>query len=136
MKVKHWLLTVLFLTVVSTALYGCTATQKPGSTTTPKALLDTYFSSAIKQDYAKVYTCYYKEYHTKITLGDYVKHRKEASLLKSYKIVSVKENGDRARAEVMLTFAPEKKFHRDRPVTVKTGEDLIRENGSWKVKVW
>lgn len=125
---------MLFLTVLSLLLYGC----RPGAGDAggPKALLDKYFSSAVKQDYASTYSCYYKAYKDKVSQEDYIKHRKQASVLKSYKILSIKEDGNAAKAEVKLIFAPSKKLNRDKPATVKVTEDLIKEKGEWKIKVW
>jgi hypothetical protein len=106
-------------------------------TTGPKELLDKYFSSAVKQDYAATYTCYYAPYQAKVTREEFVKHRKEASVLLSYKILSIKMlKNDLAEAEVELTFGPSEKLRRKQPVTVKLTEKLTREKGQWKIKVW
>lgn len=112
-------------------LGGCNSSQ--GS---PQATLDKYFSSAVRQDYATTYDCYYKRYQDKVEKDDFIKHRKEASILKDYRIVSVTRNGDTAQAVAQLTFAPSEKLHRPEPVTVKVTEDVVRENGDWKIKVW
>lgn len=106
------------------------------STSSPKELLDKYFSSAIKQDYATAYTCYYAAYKAKVTREEYIKHRKEASVLQSYKILSLKEAKDTAEAEVQLTFAPSEKLKRKEPATITVKEELVKENGDWKIKVW
>jgi hypothetical protein len=112
---------------------GCQSKDKGG----PKALLDRYFSSAVKQDYASAYDCYYAPYMVKVNREDYVKHRKEASALQSYNILSVKQDGDdAAHAEVLLTFAPSEKLHRKDPASIKVNEDLVREKGQWKIRVW
>ncbi|MDA8434286.1 MAG: hypothetical protein M0Z60_15185 [Nitrospiraceae bacterium] len=103
----------------------------------PSALLDRYFASAVRQDYATTYDCYYAPYMAKVSREDYVKHRKEASVLQSYQVLSLNKDGDNnARAEVRLTFAPSEKLHRSEPVSVKVSEDLVREKGGWKIKVW
>jgi hypothetical protein len=108
-----------------------------GDTAGPKNLLDQYFSSAVKQDYATTYTCYYAPYKAKVTQEEYVRHRKEASLLLSYKINSIKySKSDAAEAVVGLTFGPSEKLKRKEPITVSLKEELIRENGEWKIKVW
>jgi hypothetical protein len=102
----------------------------------PGEVLDRYLSSAVKQDYAKVYDCYYADYKAKVSKEEYIKHRKEASVLQSYKIISLKQEGDTAQAEVRLTFAPSVKLQRKEPVDATVKEDLIREAGEWKIKVW
>ncbi len=102
----------------------------------PQELLDKYFSSAIKQDYATTYTCYYTAYKQKVNVDEYIKHRKEASALQSYKIISLKQDGDKAQAEVELTFGPSEKLNRKEPITTKVTEELIKEKGEWKIKVW
>jgi hypothetical protein len=112
---------------------GCQSKDKGG----PKELLDRYFSLAVKQDYAAVYDCYYAPYMRKVNREEYVKHRKEASVLQSYNILSVtKDADDAAHAEVLLTFAASEKLHRKKPASIKVNEDLVRENGQWKIKVW
>lgn len=112
-------------------VFGCTS-----ATSTPEKLLNRYFSSAAKQDYATTYSCYYKSYKVKISRDEYVKHRKDASLLQNYKIVSIQEKGNTALADILLTFAPSQKLQRKEPVTVSVKEELIKEDGEWKVKVW
>ncbi len=103
----------------------------------PKELLNKYFSSAVKQDYAAVYTCYYAPYKAKVSREEYIRHRKEASALLSYKIISIKmPKSDTAEAEVQLTFGPSEKLKRKVPAAVTVKEDLIKENGEWKIKVW
>jgi ABC-type transporter MlaC component len=127
---KRWFLTlglgILFLTA------GC------GSDTTgPRELLDKYFSSALKQDYATTYTCYYDAYKAKVNQEEFVKHRKEASVLQAYKIDSIKmPTSDTAQAEVRLTFGPSVRMNRKEPVTVTLKEELVKANGEWKIKVW
>ena len=103
----------------------------------PKELLDKYFSSAIRQDYATTYTYYYAAYKAKVTKEEYIKHRKEASALQSYKIISLSQPLiDTAEAEVQLIFAPSEKLGRKEPVTTTVKEDLVQEGGEWKIKVW
>lgn len=113
------------------ALTGCKA-----STDNPRQLLDKYFTSAQKQDYATTYSCYYKAYQQKVHKDEYIKHRKEASVLQSYKILSLKTKKDSGEATVKVTFAPSKKFKRTKPVTVKVKENLVREKDGWKIRVW
>ena len=131
MKNKPLWSIALFLGVLL-LIAGC-----QGNTAGPKNLLDKYFSSAVKQDYATTYTCYYAAYKAKVTQEEYVRHRKEASRLLSYKINSIKSSkSDTAEALVGLTFGPSEKLKRKEPVTVTLKEELIRENGEWKIKVW
>ena len=132
MKKRHALLVIAILSSVLFAGPGCSS-----KSATPQALLEKYFSSAVKQDYATTYSCYYGAYKAKVDKDEYVKHRKEASVLQSYQIVSLnQQNGDNAQAEVRLTFAPSEKFKRPESVTTTVKEDLVKENGDWKIKVW
>ncbi len=124
----------LGMALAACVLGGCNSgTKGQGG---PQSTLEKYFSSAARQDYATTYDCYYKLYHDKVSRDDFIKHRKEASLLKEYRIASVKQNGDTAQAVAMLTFAPSEKLHRTEPATVQVTEDMVRENGEWKIKVW
>lgn len=102
----------------------------------PQNLLDRYFSSAIRQDYASTYACYYKAYKAKVNKDEFIRHRREASVLTAYTVKSIDEQGDAAQAEVELTFEKSQKLKRDRPVTALVKEDMVRENGEWKIKVW
>jgi len=103
----------------------------------PREVLDKYFSSAIRQDYQTTYTCYYDAYKAKVNTEEYIKHRKEASVLQSYKIISLNQtDNNTAHAEVLLTFAPSSILKRKEPVTTTVMEDLTKENGEWKIKVW
>ncbi len=142
MRDKKFFVTMLFLTVISLSVLGCktgqysSSQQSSASASGPKAVLDTFFSSAVQKNYKLTYSCYYKEYKKKISEDEFVKHRKEASVLQKYAISSIKEDGNLAHADVLLTWAPSKAFKRDKPVTKKVKEDLIKENGQWKIKVW
>ncbi len=102
----------------------------------PRELVDRYFSSAIKQDYATTYDCYYAAYKAKVSKDEFIKHRNEASVLQSYKILSITQNGDNAQAQVLLTFAPSEKLNRKEPVSTTVTENLVREGGQWKIRVW
>lgn len=102
----------------------------------PKDLLNTYFTAAIRQNYAAVYPCYYGAYQAKVSKDEYIRHRKEASVLRSYTLKSVTEQGNTARARVELTFEPSQKLKRDRPVSTVVTEEMVRESGEWKIKVW
>ena len=127
---RNLLLAIPFLITILIAM-GCQHEK-----TAPKQLLDKYFSSAIKQDYATTYTCYYAAYKAKVTQEEYIRHRKEGAVLQSYKILSLKEENGAAQAEVQLTFGPSEKLKRKEPVTVTVKEELIKEGGEWKIKVW
>lgn len=102
----------------------------------PQATLERFFSSAVKQDYATTYDCYYRQYRDKVNKDDFVQHRKDASVLQDYRITSVRQDGEAAQAVAMLTFAPSEKLRRTEPATVRVTEDMVRENGEWKIKVW
>jgi hypothetical protein len=132
-KKYYSLFGILVAVVLIIAGAGCRSKDKGG----PKELLDKYFSSAIKQDYASTYACYYAPYKAKVSKEEYLKHRKEAAVLQAYNINFVKRDGDNAaQAEVQLTFAPSEKLNRKEPVTTTVKEDLIKEGGEWKIKVW
>ena len=102
----------------------------------PRAALDRYFGSAVRRDYAATYDCYAAAYHAKVSRDDYVKHRAEASPLESYRVVSLEQHGDRARALVALVFGPSAKAGRSTPASTTVGEDLVRESGQWRISVW
>ena len=101
----------------------------------PQELLDQYFTSAQHQDYDTTYTCYDSEYQKKVTKEEYVKHRKEASTVQSYKILQLDTQKDTGKASVEITYAPSEKFKRTEPVTIKVQEELIKEKNGWKIKV-
>jgi hypothetical protein len=104
--------------------------------TGPKGLLEKYFSAAIKQDYETVYSCYYAAYKAKMTRKEFVRKRKEASVLQAYKILSLKQENGSARAEVQLTFGASDKLTRAEPFTITMREEMVKEGGEWKIKVW
>ncbi len=132
MKKGPAFLIIVILTSVILVGFGCSS-----ESATPTALLEKYFSSAVNQDYATTYSCYYGAYKAKVDKDEYVKHRKEASVLQSYQIVSLnQENADNAQAEVRLTFAPSERLKRPESVTTTVKEELVKENGDWKIKVW
>ncbi len=113
-------------------LGGC----KTGVASSPQALLDRYFSSAQKQDYSASYDCYYAAYKAKVNRAEYIKRRKaDPSVLKDYKVLSAVQAGDSAQAQVQLTFAPAGKL-KATPVVINVTEQMIKENGDWKIKVW
>ena len=131
MKNKYSLFTLFLFGIVLIIGAGCHSDK--GS---PQNLLDRYFSSAIRQDYAATYACYYKAYKAKVNMDEYIRHRKEASVLKAYAVKSISQQGDTAEAQVELTFDKSQKLKRDRPVTALVKEDMVRESGEWKIKVW
>ena len=102
----------------------------------PRALLDRFFGTALRQDYAATYDCYSSAYHAKVSREDFVRHRREASVLQAYKIVSLEQHGDTARAVAQLTFGPSAKLNRTSPVDTTVTEDLVREAGAWRIRVW
>lgn len=128
---KKILILTLSMFLVIPTITGC-ATQTSG----PKELLGKYFTSAQKQDYATTYNCYYKDYQKKIPKEEFIKHRKEASVVQSYKILNLNADKDKAKATVEVTFAPSVKLKRTKPETVKIQEDLVKEKDGWKIKVW
>ncbi|HSB30520.1 MAG TPA: hypothetical protein VLD55_02870 [Candidatus Sulfobium mesophilum] len=132
MKKQYSLIVIAALVLLMTGS-GC----KSSTTATPKEVLNKYFSSAVSQDYATTYNCYYGAYKAKINKDEYIRHRKEASALQSYDILAVNMEGDKAaHAEVKLTFAPSEKLGRKEPVSTVVKEDMIKEEGEWKIKVW
>ncbi len=72
----------------------------------PRSVLNRYFTAAIRQDYATLYSCYYSAYKTKVSKDDYILHRGDASILMNYFAESADLACDRAQATVLLTFAP------------------------------
>jgi len=131
MKMNHLRRLLYVLGAVLLLATGCSS-----GASDPKELLDIYFTSAIKQDYAATYSCYYSSYKAKVSKEDYIKHRQEASVLKSYEVLSLKQDGDAAQAEVRLLFGPSEKLKRSEPAAVTVKEDMIREGRAWKIKVW
>lgn len=113
---------------------GLTACRRPAGG--PRELLDRYFSSAVQQDYGATWECYDRSYRSKVARDEYVKHRLEASTLVSWKVLTLEERGDTARADVELVFAPSPRLGRSEAATKKVVEDLVREREGWRVKVW
>jgi hypothetical protein len=121
---------VIWVSLILLMAVGCN-TNNSG----PKGLLNKYFTSAINRDYGATYDCYYAPYKQKINKDEYIKHREEASVLKSYKIISLEQRDDLAHAEVLLSFEP-LGTPDQHPVTTTVREDMVREGGQWKIKVW
>ncbi len=132
MKRYFAILAILF----SSALVIAATIPSGSGKSNPRDLLNQYFSSAVKQDYGSAYDCYYAAYRTKVSKDEYIRHRKEASTLLAYRIESITEKEDSAEARVDLTFAPSEKLKRTQPVTKPVVENMVRENGAWKIKVW
>jgi hypothetical protein len=124
-----FLISTLLLLLMAGA--GCNSNNS-----SPKDLLNKYFTSAINQDYGTTFDCYYAPYKAKVNKEEYIKHRKEASVLQAYKIVSLEQKDNAAHAEVLLTFEPSKKLDRKEPVSTTVKEDMVKEGGEWKIKVW
>ncbi len=101
-----------------------------------RAALERFFSTAQRQEYAATYDCYDVAYRAKVSRDEYVRHRREASPLQSWRVLSVEQHGDRASAEVALVFGPLAKAGRPTPVSQTVHEELIREAGAWRIKVW
>lgn len=131
MKKGYMILTTLLAGVAIMQGAGCHSDRD-----NPKDLLNTYFTAAVRQDYAAVYPCYYDAYRSKVKKGEYIRHRKEASVLRAYTVKSITEQGNTAQAQVELTFEPSKKLQRDRPFSAAVTEEMVHENGEWKIKVW
>ncbi|MDA8091424.1 MAG: hypothetical protein M0Z61_14545 [Nitrospiraceae bacterium] len=122
---------MLFMSIALLPLIGC----KNGANA-PSELLNSYFGAAEKQNYGQVYDCYYAAYKSKVNRAEYIKRRKEdPSVLKNYKILSVEQKGREAKAQVLLAFAPAGHVKAN-PVDIKVAENMINENGAWKIKVW
>jgi YD repeat-containing protein len=102
----------------------------------PRNVLNRYFTAAIKQDFGAQYEYYYDAYKTKVSVDDYIRHRQEAAVITNYSVESLDVSGDKANAIVRLTFAPSEKLKRSQPVDKTVSEDMVRENGEWKIKVW
>jgi hypothetical protein len=130
LKKIYSLLMIQFAAVLLITTVGCEKGAK-----TPQEALDRYFTSAIKQDYATTYTCYSSSYKKKVSKDEYIKHRKDASVLLNYKVLSLNQEDSTAQAEVLLTFGPSEKLKRTQPVDTTVKEDLIKEKGNWKIKV-
>ncbi len=102
----------------------------------PRAALERFFSTAQRHDYAATYDCYDKAYRAKVSRDEYVRHRGEASPLQDWRVVSLAQHGDRASAEVALVFGPWERAGRTTPVSKTVHEELVREDGAWRIRVW
>lgn len=125
---------LLALALLVAPLTACTQSAYPGFSS-PQSTLGTFFSSAQRLDYKTTYSCYYQRYRDVIPEQDFVSHRKQASVLTSYRIDSLEVSGTSAVASATLTFAP-KSGSNAKPRTVQVREDLVNQSGAWKVRVW
>ena len=106
--------------------------QEPG----PRALIARFFDTAVQQDYASTWQCYDSRYKAKVDQDEYVRHRREASALQSWRILSLDHKGHEAEAVVELTFAPSQRLNRPAPSTKRVVEQMVREPEGWRIKVW
>jgi len=128
---KKYLICILALSMFAIfSLGGCSPKEQ-----SPRELVDKYFTTAQKQDYATTYTCYDSEYQKKVTKDDFISHRKEASVVQSYKILQLDTQKNTGKASVEITFASSDKLKRTKPEIVKVTEDLIKQKDGWKIKV-
>jgi len=128
---KKFLICILALSMFAIlGLSGCSPKEQ-----SPRELVDKYFTTAQQQDYATTYTCYDSEYQKKVTKDDFISHRKEASVVQSYKILQLDTQKDTAKATVEITFSASDKLKRTEPAIVKVTEDLIKQKDGWKIKV-
>jgi hypothetical protein len=125
---------LLALALLAGPLTACTQSAYPGFSS-PQSTLSTFFSSAQRLDYQTTYSCYYQRYRDLVPEPDFVSHRKQASVLTSYRIDSIEVSGTSAVASATLTFAP-KPGSSAKPRTVAVREDLVNQSGTWKVRVW
>ncbi len=118
------------LLVLAVATLACRGAKDP------RPLLEEYFGSAMRGDYDATYRCYDDAYHAKVTQDEFVRHRREASVLEAYEILSLTTSGGAAQALVRLTFAPSERLHRKSPVTTTVEEKLVRQRDGWRIRVW
>ncbi len=107
-----------------------------GRSRDPRAALDRFFSTAQRQDYGATYDCYDDAYRQKVSREEFVRHRREASPLQDWRLVSLEQHGDTASAEVALVFGPWPRAGRTTPASKTVHEDLVRERGAWRIRVW
>jgi hypothetical protein len=102
----------------------------------PRAVLDRFFGTQLRKDYAATYDCYDDAYRAKVSREEYVRHRKDASMLEGYQVLSLERRGDRAHAEVALVFAASPKLGRLAPASTTVREDLVRGPEGWRIRIW
>ena len=132
---------LLVLLVVSAVLglTACSTRATPSGSysglATSKAALDTFFTSASRQDYSTTYSCYNDRYRQTVSQSDFIRHREQASVLLNYRIDSMSVNGNSAVASATLTFGPSKgSATKVRSIAVR--EDLVSQAGTWRIRVW
>ncbi len=129
---KRYLTHIIILTwIISLPISACHSDNG-----NPRNALNHYFTAAVKQDFGAQYAYYYNTYKAKVSMDDYIRHRQDASVITHYSVESLDVSDDKARAIVRLTFAPSEKLKRSQPVDKTVVEDMVRENGEWKIKVW
>jgi hypothetical protein len=124
--------TSVLLIAALTALSGCA--QGYAGFATPGDALQTYFASARNTDYATTYDSYYRHYRDLVARDEFVSHRRQAAVLKDYRIDSLSQKGATAVATVTLTFESKGGDAKTRLTTLR--EDLVREADGWKIRVW
>ena len=129
---------LLSAALVAIAVLSACASSQAGSSypgfSTPKSALETFFSSAQRQDYATTYSCYDKPYQDRVTESEFISHRRQAAALNSYSIGPISASGGTAEATVTLQFAPGSGASTvARGVEVR--EELVDQAGAWKIKV-
>ncbi len=132
--IRHSFFSVVVRAAVLVAIAASPACRRSGESA--HAVLDRFFASARSQDYAATYDCYDAAYRAKVSRDEFVRHRREASPLESWRVVSLDEHGDRARAVVALVFGPWPRAGRSLPASTTVEEELVREAGGWRIKVW
>ncbi len=138
---KRLAATVIVL-ALAVGLFGCSTKNLPTSTSagypgfaTPKATVDTFFTSKMKKDFDTTWTCYYKHYSDKVTKAEFLQHSKQdPTTLTAYSISDVTESTSTAQAKVALTFATNDPANKVKKVDVT--EQLVKESGEWKISVW
>lgn len=136
MTMKKFLLVLPAAVFLLLSGFHVSAKANAKTPSSPATVLNRYFSSAVNQDYGTTYSCYYSLYKKKVSKDEYIRHRREASVLQRYKIISVRQKGDAAQAVAILTFAPSQELHRKKPTTIKVKEELVKEGDQWRIKVW
>jgi hypothetical protein len=102
---------------------------------TPQDALQTFFGSAQRGDYATTYSSYYRLYQDRVTEQEYVMRRAQAAALTSFTLGPVSISGDAAEATATLVFAANPAGGTPAR-TAQVHEDLARQAGGWKIRVW
>lgn len=123
---------LMLLLIASLSLSACARSYPDFSS--PRATIDTFFTSAQRTDYATTYNCYDTQYRATVPQTEFVSRRGKAAVLREYRVESISVNGDSASAVVGLTFAPVAGAV-SKPRVTAVQERLVREPGGWKVAV-